>query len=125
VHVQTGVPHDDVPAWLSAMDVLSAPSWTTKRWREQFGRMLVEAMACGVTVVASNSGEMPFVVGDAGVIVTEGDDAAWANAIERLVADPGERRALAARGLARARARYAWPLVARQHLAFFDEVLER
>ena len=62
----TGVAHDDVPEYLNAMDLLCAPSQTTARWREQFGRMLIEAMACGVPVVASRSGEIPYVVGDAG-----------------------------------------------------------
>ena len=103
------------------MSVLCAPSRTTAGWREQFGRMLIEAMACGVAVIASDSGEMPFVVGDAGVIAAEGDAAAWKAALGRL-ADGAARGACAARGLARARERYAWPLVARRHLEFFDEV---
>jgi glycosyltransferase involved in cell wall biosynthesis len=123
VQVQTGIPHADVPAWLNAMSVLCAPSRTTPRWREQFGRMLIEAMACGVPVIASDSGEMPFVVGDAGVVAPEADAGAWRRAIERLGADAGARRDCAARGLARAREQYAWPIVAERHLAFFDEVL--
>jgi glycosyltransferase involved in cell wall biosynthesis len=124
VHVQTGVPHDEVPAWLNAMDVLCAPSQSTPRWREQFGRMLIEAMACGVAVIASDSGEMPFVVGDAGVIVGEDDDSEWKDAMEQLVIDETARRRYAERGLARARARFAWPIVARQHLEFFDAVMQ-
>ncbi len=123
VHVQTGVPHDDVPAWLNAMSMLCAPSQTTAAWREQFGRMLIEAMACGVPAIASDSGEMPFVVGDAGTIAAESDDAAWTAAIDRLAGDEAARRESGARGLARVRARFAWPIVAREHLAFFDEVL--
>jgi glycosyltransferase involved in cell wall biosynthesis len=121
VHVQTGVPHDEVPAWLSAMNVLCAPSRTTARWREQFGRMLIEAMACGVAVIASDSGEMPFVVGDAGIVAAEGNVGAWTAAMARLT-EAATRQDYAARGLARARERYAWPLVARRHLEFFDEV---
>ena len=124
-HVQTGVPHDDVPAWLNAMDILCAPSVSTPRWREQFGRMLIEAMGCGVAVVASDSGEMPFVVGDAGVVVGEGDDAGWGQAIVRLVADEPARRTYAQRGIARVHARFSWPTIARQHLEFFDEVAPR
>ncbi len=73
VRVLTGVAHDDVPEHLNAMDLLCAPSQTTTRWREQFGRMLIEAMACGVPVVASRSGEIPHVVGDAGLVVDEAD----------------------------------------------------
>ena len=125
VHVQTGVAHGEVPAWLNAMDVLCAPSRTTPRWREQFGRMLIEAMACGVAVIASDSGEMPFVVADAGAIVPEGDGKAWQDAIARLIRDHALRGACVERGLARAREQYAWPIVARRHLAFFDEVLTR
>jgi glycosyltransferase involved in cell wall biosynthesis len=123
VHVQTGIAHGDVPAWLNTMSVLCAPSRTTRRWREQFGRMLIEAMACGVPVIASDSGEMPYVIGDAGTIAAEADDSAWRRAIEQLAVDEGARQTSAARGLARVHERYAWPLVARRHLAFFDEVL--
>jgi glycosyltransferase involved in cell wall biosynthesis len=124
VHVETGVPHDAVPHWLNAMTILCAPSQTTAGWREQFGRMLIEAMACGVPVVASDSGEMPSVVGDAGLVVPEGDVAAWAAAIDRLLGDESLLRAHAARGRERAQERFAWPVVARAHLAFFEMLTE-
>jgi glycosyltransferase involved in cell wall biosynthesis len=124
VHVETSATHDDVPAWLNAMSVLCAPSQTTRRWREQFGRMLIEAMVCGVPVIASNSGEMPAVVGDAGVIVDENDARAWAAEIDRALADPAWRQERAERGLERARTRFAWPTVAREHLEFFDTLLD-
>jgi glycosyltransferase involved in cell wall biosynthesis len=85
--------------------------------------MLIEAMACGVPVVASDSGEMPAVVGQAGMIVGEGDTDGWTAAIDRLAADRALRCSLAERGLARAHARFTWPIVASQHLDFFDEVV--
>lgn len=125
VHVQTGVPHADVPSWLHAMSVLCAPSRTTPAWREQFGRMLIEAMAAGVPVVASDSGEMPFVVGDAATVVSESDVSAWTSAIDGLLQDDRRRSELAGRGLARARLHYAWPVVARAHLDFFEELAGR
>jgi glycosyltransferase involved in cell wall biosynthesis len=124
VHVETGVPHDEVPAWLNAMTLLCAPSQTTRGWREQFGRMLIEAMACGVPVVASDSGEMPSVVGDAGVVVAERDVAAWTAAIDRLLGSDAALREHAARGLERASTRFAWPVVAREHLMFFDTLMD-
>ena len=123
VSIATGVAHDDVPSYLNAMDILAAPSQTTMRWREQFGRMLIEAMACGVAVAASRSGEIPHVVGDAGLILPEDDREAWTAGLERLLSDGAERGRLAGRGLARARAEFAWPVVARRHLDFFDELL--
>jgi glycosyltransferase involved in cell wall biosynthesis len=117
--------HDDVPRYLRAMDVLCAPSRTTARWKEQFGRMLIEAMACGVPVIASDSGEIPHVVQDAGMIVPERDPARWAETIDRVSADDALRADLSTRGMARARAEFAWPVVARRHLDFFEEVLSR
>lgn len=122
VHVVTGVQHGEVPKYLNAMHLLCAPSRTTPRWREQLGRMLTEAMACGVPCVGSDSGEIPHVLADAGVVVAEDDVAAWTRAIDRLLADPSERADLAARGLARADAEFALPVVARRHLDFFREL---
>ena len=121
--VVTGVLHDQVAAYLNAMDLLCAPSQTTAGWREQFGRMLIEAFACGVPVVASDSGEIPWVVADAGVIVGERDTDAWTRAIAGLVVDPERRRGLAALGLRRASSVFAWSVVARQHLDFFEELV--
>jgi glycosyltransferase involved in cell wall biosynthesis len=57
------------------------------------------------------------------VIVEETNEDAWSRAIERLLADAAERRRLAQAGLERAHARYAWPVIAREYLAFFEEVL--
>jgi glycosyltransferase involved in cell wall biosynthesis len=123
VHIATGVTHDQVPGYLSAMDLLCAPSETTAKWREQFGRMLIEAMACGVPVVASRSGEIPHVVGHAGVTVPERDTGAWTRALDGLLGAPERRRELADAGLARAHDCYALPSVARAHLRFFEELL--
>jgi glycosyltransferase involved in cell wall biosynthesis len=123
VRVVTGIPHDGVPNYLNAMDLLCAPSQTSVRWREQFGRMLIEAFACGVPVIASDSGEIPHVVGDAGIILSEHDECAWIEKLGELIENPDLRAELSRRGLERARTRYSWPNVARQHLEFFDQLL--
>jgi glycosyltransferase involved in cell wall biosynthesis len=123
VAVLTDVVHDGVPQHLNAMDVLCAPSETTTRWREQFGRMLIEAMACGVPVIGSQSGEIPHVLADAGVLVEERNPTLWTSAIERVLTDGNARRDLAARGLTRVQEHFALPVVARAHLQFFEELL--
>jgi phosphatidyl-myo-inositol dimannoside synthase len=123
VRIVTGVAHADVPRWLNAMSLLAAPSQTTQIWKEQFGRMLVEAMACGVPVAGSDSGEIPFVLADAGVVVPESDPEAWTAALDSLLDDASRRREVGARGLSRARERFAWPVIARAHLDWFEEVL--
>ena len=84
--------HDEVPAYLGAMDLLVAPSQTTWHWKEQFGRMLIEAFACGVPVIGSDSGEIPYVIGDAGRVVGEKDVVGWAAAIVELLDRPDLRR---------------------------------
>jgi glycosyltransferase involved in cell wall biosynthesis len=124
VRVCTTVGHASVPRYLNAMDVLAAPSQTTPRWREQFGRMLVEAMACGVPVVGSDSGEIPFVLDGVGEVVGEADEAGWAKALGELIESPVRRADLADRGLAAAHDLYAWDEVGRQYLAFFERVLD-
>jgi glycosyltransferase involved in cell wall biosynthesis len=104
------------------MDLLAAPSLTTAKWREQFGRMIVESFACGVPVVASDSGEIPHVVGDAGIVVPEGRTPAWSAAIAALIDDSARRSELARLGRARAE-RYGWPRIAAEHLKFFEALL--
>ncbi len=119
VRIACGVRHADVPAHLNAMDLLCAPSQTTASWREQFGRMLVEAFACGVPVLASDSGEIPYVVDGSGILLPETDVSAWSSAIAALLEDPSRRARLSDVGRARAE-RYAWPRIAAEHLVFFE-----
>ncbi|MCA9201135.1 MAG: glycosyltransferase family 4 protein, partial [Planctomycetales bacterium] len=90
--------HSEVPRLMGAMDLLLAPSQTRRNWKEQFGRMLVEAFASGVPVIASDSGEIPFVVGQAGKILSETDVDAWTQAIEQLLEDSALRTTMKARG---------------------------
>lgn len=123
VRVVTGVRHHDVPAYLNAMDVLCAPSQTTSAWREQLGRMLIEAFACGLPVIGSDSGEIPYVVGDAGMVLGERDETAWTSGLSELLESPARRAELRSSGLHRARTVYSWPVVARQHLEFFSDLL--
>ena len=80
------------------IDVLVLPSRSRPNWKEQFGRVLVDAMACGVPVIGSTCGEIPNVIGDAGLIFPEGDAAALRAQLQRLHDDAALRRDLAQRG---------------------------
>lgn len=100
------LPSSQTPHYYRGLDVLVLPSLSRPNWVEQFGRVLTEAMACGVTVVGSNSGEIPWVIGDAGVLFPEGDAAALAGALKWLLQDQEQRRNLAARGRARVLAQF-------------------
>jgi glycosyltransferase involved in cell wall biosynthesis len=123
VRILTTVKHQDVPRYLNGMDLLVAPSQTRPNWREQFGRMIVEAFASGVAVIGSSSGEIPRTIGDAGIVVGEQDLDGWARAIEKLVSDSDLRSRYAGRGLVRAQERFALPRVARKHLDLFERLV--
>jgi len=110
--------HGDVPRYLGCMDLLAAPSQTMKNWREQFGRMIIEAFACGVPVIGSDSGEIPHVIGDAGRVVAEADVAAWAQTISDLLDSPAARQELRQRGLDRA-PKYSAATIAQQYREYY------
>jgi len=99
------------------------PSCTTRVWKEQFGRILVEAMACKVPVVGSDSGAIPEVVGDAGLIFPEGDAAALAECLRQLKESPELRQELAERGYVRAATHYSQERTGSLSVNFYKEVL--
>jgi glycosyltransferase involved in cell wall biosynthesis len=105
------------------VDVLVLPSLTTRKWAEQFGRVLVEAMARGVVPVGSSSGAIPEVIGDAGLVFEEGDAMALSGALQRLASDADLRGRLAAKGIERVRRLYAQDVVSAKTVAFYDRVL--
>jgi len=121
--VLPAVPHDEVPSLLATMDIVVVPSVTTTTQKEQFGRVAGEAMAAGKAVIASNSGELPNVIGDAGLLVPESDVAELAAAIVRLSNDVALRDEFGAAGRTRAAERYSWPAVVERQLTVYRRVL--
>jgi glycosyltransferase involved in cell wall biosynthesis len=117
------VSYDQVADYLNLMDVLVLPSRTTPHWKEQFGRVLVEAMGCGVTVVGSDSGAIPEVIGAAGFVFAEGDAAALAAILAQLTADPALRRTKATEGWQRVQAQYTVERIAHQLLGVWRSLL--
>lgn len=105
---------EEVPAHLRGFDVLVLPSLTTPNWKEQFGRVLIEAMACGVPVIGSDSGEIPHVIGDAGLVFPEGSVGALRELLVRSMSETGLREATAQRGRERVLRHYSQAAIARQ-----------
>ncbi|MEM7794129.1 MAG: hormogonium polysaccharide biosynthesis glycosyltransferase HpsO [Cyanobacteria bacterium P01_C01_bin.118] len=127
------VPHDAVPDYINLMDTLVLPSETTYEfktltsvgWKEQFGHVLIEAMACQVPVVGSDSGEIPHVIADSGLVFPEGDDAALADRLSQLIQQPQLKQELAKKGYKRAMERYTNKALAMELLAFYQELCDR
>jgi glycosyltransferase involved in cell wall biosynthesis len=117
------MPSTQVPARLRTFTVLVQPSLTRLHWKEQFGRALMEAMACGIAVVGSASAEIPNVVGDAGLVVPEGDATALRDAIARVLGDRELRQALGRRGRARVLNCYTNQRIAEQTVMAYGSAL--
>jgi glycosyltransferase involved in cell wall biosynthesis len=126
----TDIAHDQVPRYINLMHTLVLPSETTdsfktltaKGWKEQFGHVLIEAMACAVPVIGSDSGEIPHVIDQAGLVFPEGNAAALANHLRRLIEAPSHRQELAQAGYHRAMSRYTNRALAKQLLAFYQDI---
>lgn len=71
----------------ASLSALVLPSRTTPSWKEQFGRVLIEAMSCGVPVIGAQSGDIPYVIGGAGLTFAEGDEMALASQIAAVLDD--------------------------------------
>ncbi len=106
------------------IDVLVLPSRTTPVWKEQFGRVLAEAMACRVPVIGSSSGAIPEVIGDTGLVFPEGDVAALANCLRQLIDSPDLRRDLAQRGYNRVMTNYTQEHIALQTATFYRQIMK-
>jgi glycosyltransferase involved in cell wall biosynthesis len=126
--------HAQLPSLLTRMDVLALPSkeliqrnvvpWIGIPLREQFGRVLVEAMACAIPVVGSDTGDIPHVIGPAGRIFPAGDAAALADCLARLRARPEHARLLGAVGRERAEAEFSWLRIAENMCRIWRELSE-
>ena len=116
------LPYEAVMQHMKAMDILVLPSRTTIHWKEQFGRVLVEAMACSVVVVGSNSGAIPEVIGDAGRIFLEGDLDALTLTLSELIGQPELRQSLAELGRQRVADHYSVEQIALQTLTTWRQL---
>jgi glycosyltransferase involved in cell wall biosynthesis len=110
--------HEELPSFLAASDVVVLPSV-----REQFGQVLVEGMACGLPCIAVDAYGPAEIVrpGDTGWLVPPDDAGALGGALVEAVDDPEERRRRGERAAEDAHARFAWPALAREVAAVYDD----
>lgn len=113
-------PLEELPVFMNAIDVFVLPSRTTSRWKEQFGRVIIEAQACGTSVIGSDSGAIPEVIGDMGLVVPEASPQALAEAISNWAADPASIPPVRPEAVA---SRYSWQSVAGQYHTVYASLL--
>ncbi|MBX9695841.1 MAG: glycosyltransferase family 4 protein [Cyanobacteria bacterium] len=127
IRIIEDVPHDQVPRYMSLMSALVLPSETSPKvkalagggWSEQFGHVLIEAMACEVPIIGSSSGNIPHVIGDSGLVFSEGDADALADSITRLMGQPSLARDLSRRGYERCMTKFTNHALAKETLEFY------
>jgi glycosyltransferase involved in cell wall biosynthesis len=117
------LPPLEVAQKLSSLHTLVLPSRTTAVWKEQLGRALLEAMAVKVPVVGSNSGAIPEVIGDAGLIFPEGDAIALAACLRRLAETPTLAQQLAEKGFQRVQQEYSQKQLAKRTAELYYELV--
>lgn len=123
VEIRPMIPSDQVAEAMRTLHAFVLPSRTTPRWKEQWGRVLVEAMASGVPPVGSDSGEIHHVVGDAGLIFREGDIADLVGRLTLLIAQPDLHADLARRGRERVLAHYTHRALAHAYYDIYHQML--
>jgi glycosyltransferase involved in cell wall biosynthesis len=125
VSIEKPVPSTQMPGFYHELDALVLPSRTQRNWKEQFGRVLIEAMACGVPVVGARSGAIPEVIGEAGLLFPEGDADALRDQLHRLMADRALHQSLAAAGRKRVLAHFTQEQIAAQTVAVYRELADQ
>ncbi|QBD79033.1 glycosyltransferase family 4 protein [Ktedonosporobacter rubrisoli] len=123
VSFKPSVPTSQVPREIEQWDVHVLPSIRQPNWIEQFGRTLAEAMACETPVIGSNLGEIPYVIGDAGLVFQEGDVQDLSACIRKLLDNPALYADLASRGRQRVLDNYTQEQIARQTYDVYCQML--
>ncbi len=119
------VHYEQIPRYHQAADIFCLPSNPTRWIREQFGMVLVEAMACGKPVIGALTGGVPEVIGDAGVLTPPADFVSLAANLKRLALSAELRRQLGERGRARVEEHFDADTLAGRLAGYYAELLER
>lgn len=105
---------DKLAKYYNAMDVLVLPTLSHQKWKEHFGRVLIEAMACGTPVIGSTCGGIPEVIGDSGLIFEEGNADSLKTKIEAILNSQSLREKLINKAMDRVEKNYTWEAFARK-----------
>lgn len=125
VRFEASLPSAEMPLHYKGLDVLVLPSRTRRHWKEQFGRVLIEAMSCGIPVIGSNSGEIPQVISDAGLIFPEEDWGALQAHLRHLMDHEQARESWAEKGRQRVMEEYTQSHIASATRSVYLTIMRR
>ena len=124
IDFQGWLPSLRMPAFYRQLDALVLPSRARPNWVEQFGRVLIEAMASGVPVVGSDCGEIPHVIDDAGLVFPEDDASALRRCLTQLIQEPETAARLARRGRERVLQHFTQERIASRTVSVYRKMIE-
>lgn len=117
-------PYHEIHKLYNMADIFCLPSISLRQWKEQFGMVLIEAMACGIPVISTASGSIPEVIGDAGILVQANDPKALSEAVISLIQDNAKRHGFGQKGRERAVREFNSKEIAKRFGDLFDRVLK-
>ncbi|MEA5598357.1 glycosyltransferase [Rivularia sp. UHCC 0363] len=120
-----GVRHDEVPQEMQKFDVLVLPSRTVETWKEQFGHVIIEAMATGIPVVGSTCGEIPNVIGRSDLVFAEGNAQELAAILARLISDNAWYSEVLQYSLNRVHKHYSHERIAQRLIDLWQNILKQ
>lgn len=115
--------HRQMPEYINAADIVVLPSISTPAVKEQYGRAISEAMACGRMVIVSESGALPEIVGEAGIRIPENDIPSLREALRRAIETPQLRERLGRLAFERAHADLSTRQQAEHMSRTFEKIL--
>ena len=116
------LPSTHMPNYLSTLDVLVLPSISQTNWKEQFGRVLIEAMACEVVTVGARSGAIPEVIDQVGLIFAERNIDDLREQLQRLLDDVALRQSLRQAGKQRVIDHYTHAAIAQHTVELYHQL---
>lgn len=117
------MPSSHLPHYFSGLDVLVLPSISRPNWKEQFGRVLIEAMACNVITIGARTGAIPEVIGEAGLTFAEGNVEELQTHLQQLLDDTQYREDLRQKGRQRVTEHYTQAAIARNTVEVYRQIL--
>jgi len=119
VEFKQPVSHEKISLVLGEIEVLVLPSYDTNEWREQFGHVLIEAMACKIPVVGSTGGYISQVIGNSGLVFEQKNKEGLVDCLTKLMGDEKLRKKMGDLGFERFKENYSYEVIADKTYSFW------
>ena len=123
IEIRDSVSHERVAAIINDFEIFVLPSYDTVDWKEQFGHVLIEAMACKVALIGSDAGQIPHVIGNAGLVFEQKNVKCLASCLKQLMDNEELRKQLGEKGYKRFEDNYSYEIIAKKTYSFWNKFI--